>query len=391
LYNKIFVETDEVSETVKWKIIRLDSEIREYHTQLLKWENSIKSDIKEEKEKITEFYMYLFWTLTEENIQNWEVVDWDLAVWDVREKKIKTMITQITDFSNKLEWKEDSQWYRQKIEDLYTFLFEKSEWEEQNKIDQVKGAIHIIDDFSEKMPWIKKEIDWISSDIRTKQNEVNNLLNKATGSSLVEWYIQSKNYYNHKVVYRKYGKKKSINLSSFLQNSYLRISSLFTYLLDYFLFVVPLFAIVVIFVWPEKIELLTGIVGIKDGIKTYSIRNRIILSFPLWWISWFWQRNISHKRRLVEEYNHKEQVARMYLNFSTNKDNEWNNTYRIDPEERKLLNKKLIEVIGRNPSQIYWKDQTIVDKIIEMLLAFKGKSWDDEEKSNNDSEITKKE
>jgi hypothetical protein len=90
---------------------------------------------------------------------------------------------------------------------------------------------------------------------------------------------------------------------------------------------------------------------------------------PLWWISWFGQRIILHKRRLADEYNHQAQVSAMYLNFTSK---ETANSYPLLPDAKKNLNNALIDVIRRHPGKIYGRDETILDKVIQAIRAFKG-------------------
>jgi len=58
---------------------------------------------------------------------------------------------------------------------------------------------------------------------------------------------------------------------------------------------------------------------------------------------------------LFEEYNHKLRVVQMYLMFATKKE-----SYPLDARDE--LETTLIEVIKRNPSEVFGRDETILDK-----------------------------
>ena len=56
----------------------------------------------------------------------------------------------------------------------------------------------------------------------------------------------------------------------------------------------------------------------------------------------------------------------MYLNFSTNQ-----SQYPIDKITKQALDKEVLEVIKRRPWDVYGKDESMFDKIIEAVKSIK--------------------
>jgi hypothetical protein len=72
----------------------------------------------------------------------------------------------------------------------------------------------------------------------------------------------------------------------------------------------------------------------------------------------------------------------MYLNFSARKTHE---AYPISKEAKNKLDDELIEAIKRHPGEVYGKDETMMDKVVQSLKAFRGTKDIDEEQNNNNS------
>ena len=210
--------------------------------------------------------------------------------------------------------------------------------------------------------------------------------------------MRSKNEYRQIPNYKKFKKiEKNEKLSKrffvYLENIFIvSVSRFFDFVfsvirtsIDYILFILPLLVSVFIFVHPEMVDNIMGSQkyggGVSDYIGRLNFWSRMIISLPLWWISWFGQRNISHNKRLSEEYNHKAQVTKMYLNFSSRNRKE-NSIYPISDKARDELDLQLIKVIKRHPGAVYGKDETMMDKVIQAIQAFKGN--ENIEENNND-------
>jgi len=344
-------------------------EIKKYHQELISGETSVRADIKESQDKITDFYTYLFGGT--DGVEG-------------QEQKVKSVIESIFGFHTELT-KENG--YKKAIEnahkeiiEVHNDLFSKDE-EGNNKIsllnkdiEQIKTFRGILEEDIE--PFIKETRD----DINAKRRDVAALLDGATGGSLVEGFLKSKKEYRQEPDYEKLNGSALENIAAIFSNIAALIYSLWLILIDYVLFIFPLLLSVFIFTQPDWV---TSIIGIKteentvsDFLGNLNFYGRLIISLPLWWISWFGQRSISHKRRLAEEYNHKAQVTKMYLNFVSK---ETENSYPLEADAKNNLHNELIKVIARHPGQVYGKDETVLDKIIQLVYAGRGGKVDNSE------------
>ncbi|MBI2635659.1 MAG: hypothetical protein HYW79_03945 [Parcubacteria group bacterium] len=360
LYSDLFVSNESGVSKISELNTKLD-DIRKYHKDLLEGDESIKSDIRESQDNITDFYVYLFGGTEGEG----------------EEKKIKTVIEDITKFHSDLT-KDGG--YAKAIESAHAEVIKSHEdlyaKDEQgdNKVSKLNKDIERIRTFRANVdndisPFLKETKD----DIVNKAKDVKALLVGASGGSLVEGFLKSKKEYKQEPEYKKLDGTLGQNVGSIFSNILMFVISIIMVLLDYVFFVLPLLISVSIFIQPEWFARAVGsqdpssiIASHLSGLNFYG---RLIISLPLWWISWFGQRSISHKRRLAEEYNHKAQVTKMYLNFSSR---ETQGSYPISPGARKELDVQLIKVIARHPGQVYGKDETMLDKIIQSVKAARG-------------------
>lgn len=385
-YLKIKKEYDDlfsIDETGISKSSELQKKINEivnYHKSLLEdttEEESIKTDIESSQKHITDFYNFLF--NKEEGDKN-------------NEEKVKKSIEEIKGFYEKLMNAENG--IKTEVEDAYKILIDKYnelfkiDENSESKINTLEKNIENISSFGTKVEEeIKPFINNVKEDIVRKQKDIDALLVGATGGSLVEGYLQSKNEYRQKPKYSTLeGDNWNVVFIS-IKNSVIFLINTMVIIFEYILFIFPLIIAVLIFVRPDII----GNFSIKEGtdlteyFKNLDFLSRLTISLPLWWISWFGQRSISQKRRLSEEYNHKAQVTKMYLNFSAR---ETQDTYQISKDARKELDLAIISVIKRHPGQIFGKDETMLDKIIQAVKATRGVSEkkDDYAETNIDKE-----
>lgn len=348
-------------------------EIKKYHQDLISGDASIQADIKESQDKITDFYVYLFGGTDGVEAQ---------------EQKVKTAIESILSFHTDLTKEEG---YKKAVEDAHREIVEAyddlfSEDEDGNsKISLLSKDIEEIKTFKGTLekdiePFIKETKD----DIDAKRRDVAALLDGATGGSLVEGFLKSKKEYKQEPDYKKLNGSLAENISAIFSNITAFIFSILLILIDYVLFIFPLLLSVFIFIQPDLVASIVGIKAqeatVSDFLGSLNFYGRLIISLPLWWISWFGQRSISHKRRLAEEYNHKAQVTKMYLNFVSK---ETENSYPLETDAKNNLHDELIKVIARHPGQVYGKDETMLDKIIQLVSAAHGgkmKSSEDETK-----------
>lgn len=323
-------------------------QIKNYHKELLEGDNSIQSDIKESQDKITDFYVYLFGG--SEDVEG-------------QEQKIKSVIEDILKFHEEVTKEngyqkavEDS---HKKIMELYDDLFSVSELENESKSDKLKKEIDNISQFNTKVESeIKEFISDTEKDIKTKAEEINSLLSNATAKTLGQGYLESME--NHGFIGLKNNKLTKEAVFKWFYNGFVN-------LLNYCLFIIPLVLIGFVFIEPEFVKKFLSVSDL-GGSKlegTQYILYKISVSLPLFWISWYGQRNIAHRKRLFEEYNHKLRVVQMYLLFISKE-----NSYSIT--QMTNLENILLEIIARNPAEVYGKDDTVIDKIIEAIKANKG-------------------
>lgn len=277
-------------------------EIKNYHEELLGGDQSIQSDIRECHEKITDFYTYLFGD-SEENIG--------------QEKKIREAINEILVFHANLNdeggYSDAIEGARAKIIESYDELYLEREGE-KSKFSKLQDGIGEITSFEKKIkdeiaPLIEgkiKKIETIETDISTKQKEVSSLLSNATVKTLAQGYLESMQKYGFTGL-KGVDKVSRSGVKSLALPALSAIASWFVSVFNYILFIFPLFIIAAIFVEPQTLKAMLHIddfsrVGLSG---THYVFYKISVSVPLLWISWLGQRNISQRKRLFEEYNHK--------------------------------------------------------------------------------------
>ncbi len=205
----------------------------------------------------------------------------------------------------------------------------------------------------------------IKPEIETAREEINSLLSIGTSKSLLDGYLLSKKEYNNTPNYKKIKESKGAGRAlRVLFNVLLFTRYVVANSIDYILFIFPLVIAVIIFTKPDLFHIFISSDLEKQDFSDLKLGSRIIISTPMWWISWFGQRNIMNKKRLAEEYNHKAQVVRMYLNFSSQ---DASSHYPILKSTMKQLEDELIKVISRNPAEVYKSEQSRLDKILAIF------------------------
>ena len=206
----------------------------------------------------------------------------------------------------------------------------------------------------------KPFLEEIERDIQTKRHELNSLLSHATANTLAQSYAESK--YEYSIPAPRKGENKGIfkNLGNFIFNNFWRYIG---FIFDHVIFILPLVFISLIFINEHVAEIVLKSLSKENEVPGARelIYVKTIISLPLLWIAWYGQRNISQRKRLAEEYNHKLRVTQMYLMFITNE-----SAYTL--KDKEALEKTLLEVIGRNPSKVYRSDETMLDKILDLFL-----------------------
>ncbi len=348
-------------------------EIKEYHKELLVGsaeEVSVKADIEDSQEKITAFYNQLFGK-------------------DPGQHKAK----DIEDFYERLTSTDgiesETERISKLINDKYSELFEKNVKTKKSLIEELEDGISKADQYKkyiddELQPLIDEKqsrIDDIDKDIKIKQGNVDALLSNATAKSLTQGFAESKAEYLNGVPkrYKKLASWKDAkgifsNVGVFFYNVLLRY---LPSLLNYILFITPLVAIVFIFTDKDLADIVLKSLSV-DAANSFNrveaIYAKTIISIPMIWIAWYGQRNISQRKRLREEYNHKYRVLQVYLMFLTGQE-----TYTLSVENRDALEKIVLATVNDNPAQHLGKSETYMDNAknsITELIPFIGNSKD---------------
>ncbi|MFW5703764.1 MAG: coiled-coil domain-containing protein [Patescibacteria group bacterium] len=369
LYNNLFAE----DEGKKSKLSALNTEIKnikDYHRKLIEGDDSIKAVIEESQKKITDFYSYLF--DAEEN--NGESRD-SKTIASI--KKVNEFFSELTNPDDGIEAQITSA--KKRIQDKVDELFTNPSEGQKSKIALLEERINEIDAYDEKIksqitPQIQEKqqyLDDLKNDIDGKRKSINQLLQNVTGGALAEGYLQSMGIYSTENP-RDYFKGSGIRekIWYFLPNCFILFHNIFLRqikeVLRYLIFIVPLVLATFIIIAPEVIIQLLGIQNIPTKLTSSDfILYRFMVSFPLAWIGWFGQRNISMHKRLFEEYNHKLRVTQMFLLFSTEHKALSNNKISLE------LENALIDAIKSNPAEHMGKSITLIDSITARLFPQK--------------------
>lgn len=294
-----------------------------------------------------------------------------------QEAKLKAAFQSIISFDEDLNKADVG--YRIKIESAkseilsaYEEIFAKDKKSNISKIDIFNQHITQANEFHEKVqnevsPFLEekqKYIKEITDDIQVKRGEIDSLLSETTVKALNQGYREAMQIYGDPV----YGRSQAgwwNGAKHGLKNAARSIKHFIKFLGSYVLFIGPLLVIGWLFVsngWQNILDVA------KDGTVKFSgteyIFYKLTIALPLLWVSWYGQKNIAHRKRLFEEYNHKLRVVQMYMLFITQ-----DNTYTLSTESRAKLEDTLLATIERNPSEVYGKDDTLLDKLIDFFRS----------------------
>jgi hypothetical protein len=346
------------------------AKIKAYHAELLEGENSIRGDIKDSQTKINAFYNELF--------SSSDGIEKDSGKKALINKAVKS----ITDFEALLD--AETTGYKSQIEaakaDILVAhgnLFNKDKKSNKNKVELLDEQItsthafhdRVVNEFTPYIEGKQKEIDQVAVDIKNKESEVDSLLSKATIRTLGQAYTEAMHIYGDPV-YGKYPEKGFFKKCKYFSvGIYKSVKHFFKFVGSYILFIGPLILIGVLFLANIKevlgVDVPTGNIRFSG---TEYIFYKLTIALPLLWVSWFGQRSISHRRRLFEEYNHKLRVVQMYMLFTSQE-----NTYSLNEDTRKTLESTLLDTVARNPSEVYGKNETMIDKLIDIFANRKQK------------------
>jgi len=323
------------------------AEIKQYHQELLTGTNSVKADIEHSQEKITAFYI-------------------DLLGEDGTGGKAKIIKDFYTTLSGTEGTQAEIERLSKEIIDKHTELFAAAEGEDSlilglekniKKIELFKNRVD--KEITPEIEQTRKYLGDVKTDIDTKLADVGSLLSDATAKTLAEGYMESKCEYS-KLKPKKYvdGSIPN-NIGIFLFN---KVGRHLGTLLNYAMFIVPLVFVSLIFINEKTAEIVLKSLASSGTQPTATelIYVKTIISIPLVWIAWYGQRNISQRKRLFEEYNHKLRAVQMYLLFNTS-----DKTYFLSNPNKDKLAAILLRAIEHNPAQFLGRGETIIDKVYE--------------------------
>lgn len=353
-------EIEEINKNVKWKMESINS-LKEYAEEKKKLITEYKNDAQKSVDTI-------------QKLRNKSAE----LIWKIENDQKDS--ERIVKFLN--EQKKEVIEMHDEIKTEYSNLFEQKDDEGNNKIQRLNRNINNISSFNTKLDSeIKPNLDArqssllnLEKDFELQKKQIASLLSDATSGALDQSYLESmyeysdkkEKPYNKSLIYQNWFNKADLvkDIIGFLENIILFIYNILIRklgtLFNYLVFIAPLIWIVASFYFPEYITAI-----IKDVTKSSSIISvkeiiviKALIAFPLLWISWFGQQNISQRKRLFEEYNHKSRVVRMYIMFTSNS--------AIYPLEQKVeLERVLMEAIKMNPAEHLGKGETMIDKLID--------------------------
>ena len=108
------------------------------------------------------------------------------------------------------------------------------------------------------------------------------------------------------------------------------------------------------------------IVVFGDNQDTYK---DLVITIPMIWLAWFFQRKINTRDKLFELYNHKQKVMETYVAFK-------NSAYDFKASDK--MEEVLLEAIKKDPSECVGKDNTtiieaVLDKLRGLFITAKAK------------------
>jgi|GEM_PF-3756705 len=282
-------------------------EIKAFHEELLDGDESVETQIETSHEKIEGFYEYLFGKEGED----------DGIEPELRET-IKTLL--------------------------------------QSKKDISAFEIHL----NEK---IKPSLIEVQKDIKTKQEEVSALLSNATAKTLAQGYAESKGEYSIPVAMPRQDGRRFYNFRAALFNIGGRY---IPFLASYALFILPLVGVSLLFISETTAGIVLKSLS-RDGVAPSPLELiyvKTLISVPLIWIAWYGQKNLSQRKRLFEEYNHKLRVVQMYIMFTSDA-----KSYKLTSV--KSLEAILLQTIQHNASEVFGSGETMLERLADVIRARK--------------------
>ncbi len=98
-------------------------------------------------------------------------------------------------------------------------------------------------------------------------------------------------------------------------------------------------------------------IAVENNFSLDDFVKRFFIFIPFLWLSVFGQKTISIRRRLYEEYNHKEKVVKLFLGLKK----------ELSKEKIEELENIVLTTVKKNPAKILEKGETVIDKALDKV------------------------
>ncbi|MGI9548578.1 MAG: hypothetical protein ACR2M7_01165 [Bdellovibrionales bacterium] len=105
----------------------------------------------------------------------------------------------------------------------------------------------------------------------------------------------------------------------------------------------------------------------ETNINLELLISRFLLGIPFIWLAWFAQKSILQIKKIREEYNHKEQMMRLYEGFNKYI-KEFENESGGDNSLQKSLHEEVTKCISRNPAETLENNKTLIDDMKTFII-----------------------
>jgi len=185
----------------------------------------------------------------------------------------------------------------------------------------------------------RSNLEQNTKDYKLLKGKVESLLPQAAAAGLAYDYNQAKQDYGLRL---KVAEDKDGNKIQKIDWWQTFIHSIFPYLI----FIAPLCGLMVLV-----------FIALKNNFSLDDFVKRFFIFIPFLWLSVFGQKTISIRRRIYEEYNHKEKVVKLFLGLKK----------ELSEEKIEELENIVLTTVKKNPAEILEKGETAIDKALNKM------------------------
>ena len=282
---------------------------------------TITSNIEFEKKKLDEYFKTLF--------------DEDNGY----EKHLNDLRREVNEYAKKLLKGDDEELsISEKINEISRTILEykKEIFGYEDEAGEKKGIKH---DIEKLISDGRANLEKNKSDYNLLKNKVESLLPQAAAAGLAYDYNQAKQDYGLRLKVEEDKDGNKIQKIDWYQTA---IHSIFPYLI----FIGPLCGLMVLV-----------FIAVNNNFSLDDFVKRFFIFIPFLWLSVFGQKTISIRRRLYEEYNHKEKVVKLFLGLKK----------ELSKEKIEELESIVLATVKKNPAKILEKGETVIDKALNQV------------------------